>query len=122
MIIILVRHILLYNIKIENYIYYYIVNNNIMDVKMLVKIISLPNDDVNELKIKYEFNDIDSQESKDFKKTDDYIIFYDLEDDTYNNIKFYWSEKYNCYKTKEHFIIGTNAIKWISFAKIIEKL
>ena len=30
-------------------------------------------------------------------------------------------KKYNCYKTKEHFIIGT-PLKWISFAKIIEKL
>ena len=88
---------------------------------MLVKIISLSNDDVNELKIKYEFDDMQSEESEDFDKTDDYIIFYDLEDDTYNNIKFYWSKKYNCYKTKEHFIIGT-PLKWISFAKIIEKL
>ena len=88
---------------------------------MFVKIISLPNDDVNELKIKYEFDDMQSENSEDFDKTDDYIIFYDLKDDTYNNIKFYWNKKYNCYKTKEHFIIGT-PLKWISFAKIIEKL
>ena len=81
----------------------------------------------NELKIKYEFVDVEPEETEDFEKTDednyldDYLIFYDLEDDTYNNIKFYWSKKYNCYKTKEHFIIGT-PLKWISFAKIIEKL
>ena len=91
---------------------------------MLVKIISLPGDDINELKIKYEFDDVEPEETEDFEKTDDYLdnylIFYDLEDDTYNNIKFYWSDEYNCYETEEHFIIGTNAIKWISFAKIIE--
>jgi hypothetical protein len=87
---------------------------------MIIKIISLSNDNVDELNIKYNFNDTESQKSEDFNKTDDYIIFYDLDDDTYNNIKFYWNKKYNCYKTKEHFIIGTCAIKWISFAKILE--
>lgn len=123
------------NIKIEAiYAYYftsilYNMEANTYNVKIAVicadNIVHWSDDDVREFidkefnseddiyKISIDDDDVECNEDINAQHADiDSFVFYDCEEETYNGKRFYWSDRFGCYKTKSYSSLRTGSVKW----------
>ena len=50
------------------------------------------------------------------------FVFYDCEEEIYNGSRFYWSDRFDCYKTKSYMTLRTGSVKLYDILRIIKNI